>query len=216
MNIEIECSEEKKIKQITQAEYECKLWQSFKSGDKTAFGQIFKLYYKPLSIYGRNIYPDYDFINDCIQEMFLEFWQYRQTIGDVNSVKFYIIKCFKRKVIRNLENIKKKETKTLKNNYDKIFTNSFESDLVMEQSEQQKKLKVANEIKGLSKRQQEAVHLKFFEDLSYDEICSIMSLNYQSVKNLIHNSMKTLREKLVLNNILALVITATTFMESSI
>jgi RNA polymerase sigma factor (sigma-70 family) len=202
MNIEIECSEKQQINQITQANnHECELWRRFKSGNKTAFGEIFKIYYKPLSVYGQNIHPDYDFINDCIQEMFLEFWQYRQTIGDVNSVKFYIIKCFKRKVIRNLENLKKKETKSLKNNYDKIFTNSFESELVSEQVEQQKKLKVANEIRGLSKRQQEAVFLKFYQDLSYEEICSIMSLNYQSVKNLIHNSVKTLRERLVLHNV---------------
>lgn len=202
MNIEIDHHAKARVSETRNAGYEeSLLWKSFKKGNRLAFGQIFDIYHKPLTSYGQKIYPDQDFINDCIQEMFLEFWQYRETVGDVVSLEFYIIKCFKRKILRNKERLSKKLTERLEDNYDKIITNSFEADLVSEQAEQQKRNFITHEIKELSKRQQEAIFLKFYEDLTYGEICVIMSLNYQSVKNLIHNSIKTLRENLELRSI---------------
>lgn len=198
MNIERECIEEQGVnRKILGKNHELQLWQHFKRGDKNAFGQIFKIYYNTLMAYGQKIYPDYDFINDCAQEMFIMLWEYRKTISDVYSVEFYILKCFNRKVRRNLQ-LLKKETKALKNTKGEIVIHSFETELVFKQTEEHKRRQVENEIKGLTKRQQEAIFLKFYEGLGYDEICSLMSLNYQSVKNIIHQSVKTLRARVVL------------------
>jgi RNA polymerase sigma factor (sigma-70 family) len=47
----------------------------------------------------------------------------------------------------------------------------------------------------LSPRQKEVVYLKFYENLSYHEITELTSLNYQSVRNYIHQAIQALRRK---------------------
>ena len=54
------------------------------------------------------------------------------------------------------------------------------------------KLQVA--LDSLSARQQEAIYLKFKEGLDYDDICTIMDLQYQSVRNLVAQAIHKLRQ----------------------
>ena len=49
----------------------------------------------------------------------------------------------------------------------------------------------------LSSRQREAIFLKFYEEMDYQEVAAAMDINYQSVRNLIFNGIKKLRDILV-------------------
>jgi RNA polymerase sigma factor (sigma-70 family) len=46
----------------------------------------------------------------------------------------------------------------------------------------------------LSPRQRQIIHLYYVEHLKYGEICRIMGINYQSVRNLMHRSIDRLRK----------------------
>ncbi len=48
----------------------------------------------------------------------------------------------------------------------------------------------------LTKRQREAIFLKFYNDLSYSDIASIMDLQVDSVYNVISKAIESLRHKL--------------------
>ena len=48
-------------------------------------------------------------------------------------------------------------------------------------------------MKCLSPRQQEIITLYYIEQRKYDDICRIMGINYQSVRNLMHRSLLRLR-----------------------
>jgi RNA polymerase sigma factor (sigma-70 family) len=50
------------------------------------------------------------------------------------------------------------------------------------------------ELDKLTKRQREAIFLRFTQDLPYEEIASIMAINYRSVINLIHEAIKSIRQ----------------------
>ena len=47
---------------------------------------------------------------------------------------------------------------------------------------------------GLSKRQQEVIYLRYYVDADIEEIAEIMSVNRQSVYNLLHDSLKKLKK----------------------
>lgn len=53
---------------------------------------------------------------------------------------------------------------------------------------------MAQYINNLSPRQQQIIHLFYIEQRKYDDICKIMGINYQSVRNLMHRSMSRLKE----------------------
>lgn len=45
-------------------------------------------------------------------------------------------------------------------------------------------------MKILTPRQREVIYYRFIEELSYDDICQIMGLNYQSAYNLLQRSLQ--------------------------
>ena len=51
-------------------------------------------------------------------------------------------------------------------------------------------------LQQLSNRHREALYLKFFDGFAYDRIAEIMDLNQQSVRNLVHQAIKRMRQVL--------------------
>ena len=45
----------------------------------------------------------------------------------------------------------------------------------------------------LSPRQREIIYLRFYQNLSYEEIADIMDLNYQTSRNLLYKAIRSLR-----------------------
>ena len=93
-------------------------------------------------------------------------------------------------------------------NFDKeedffIEINFSAEELMIEQEivcfKQKSIVKLLNE---LSSRQKEVLYLKYYSDLSIDEIANVLEINYQSVLNLIHKGIKKLREKALLSELL--------------
>ena len=56
------------------------------------------------------------------------------------------------------------------------------------------RLKLGLEI--LSSRQKEAIFLRYHNGMEYDDICDIMDIGYQSVRNLISSGIKKLQKHL--------------------
>ena len=61
-----------------------------------------------------------------------------------------------------------------------------------QQTNQQKK--VQEILNVLTPRQKEIIYYRFIQELSFDEICIMMDMNYQSAQNLIQRSLKKIRD----------------------
>ena len=61
------------------------------------------------------------------------------------------------------------------------------------EEEQKKHNRLKEFVRCLSPRQQEIIKLYYVEQRKYDDICRIMGINYQSVRNLMHRSLLRLR-----------------------
>jgi RNA polymerase sigma factor (sigma-70 family) len=70
----------------------------------------------------------------------------------------------------------------------------IETYLITREVENESLKKLRLELDKLSKRQREAIFLRFTQDLSYEEISFIMGINYRSVVNLIHEAIKAIRK----------------------
>jgi RNA polymerase sigma-70 factor (ECF subfamily) len=51
-------------------------------------------------------------------------------------------------------------------------------------------------LNNLTNRQKEIVYLKYYQNLSYEEVSEIMKINYQAARNLLYQTIKTLRSLL--------------------
>jgi RNA polymerase sigma factor (sigma-70 family) len=172
------------------------LWERFKKGDETAFSKIFHSNYSVLYNYGMKLSGDEDLTKDCIQELYITLWKNRDNLGNAVSIRFYLLKSIRRKMIRMMQFRKKKFEYRLSDNYEFEIVFSIESLIIRDEFQKSQQEYFFKLLNSLSKRQKEAIYLKFYQNLSYDEISQVMDVNYQSVRNYIHQAISTLRSKI--------------------
>lgn len=172
------------------------IWQAFKSGDESAYEYIYTQYFATIYNYGTRITSDIGLVEDCIQELFVEIWQNRQNLGDVQTIKFYLFKSIRRKIIEKLSK-KNQSYEPLNDHYNFEVALSRESILIGEQKNQEQKEQIEKALQNLSRRQKEAIHLIFYDELPYEEVAGIMALKVRTVYNMVHNAIVILRKQLV-------------------
>lgn len=170
------------------------LWQLFCDSDESAFEEIMSHYYRPLFRYGSRIWPDENVVRDCLQEVFADLWVRRAGLKNVKSVNFYLIKAVRNHLL--FEKRKQRSAAFLGewregDGFVSEFT--IETELIREEEARFRSAKLESVLNALPARQKEVIHLKFFEDLSPDQIAEMMGLNRQSVYNLLHETLRKLR-----------------------
>jgi len=74
---------------------------------------------------------------------------------------------------------------------------SAEFQIISDQVAEEKREQVTSLLKSLSKRQREAVFLRYYEDLSYEKIAELMDITRQGAYNMVCKAMIQLRELII-------------------
>ena len=181
---------------------EVALWNEFRAGDHAAFSSIYHNYVSLLYNYSTSITADRELIKDCLHDLFVELWKNHRNLGETTSIRYYLMASIKRKLVRHLEtqqrHFQHQEAYYLEN---PDFITSHENRLVAFEEEQTFSDTLAESFKYLTKRQREAISLKFFHDMDTDQISSMMRINPQSVYNLIFGALKILKEHIAIERL---------------
>lgn len=174
---------------------DAEIWNDFKKGEELAFSYIYYKFYSDLYHYGYKIARSEAVVEDTIQELFTTIWHNKEQLGHVHSIKFYLLKSLRRSIIRHLEQAKKYSLRAaIFGNNQPDFDFSGEEITILEELSTAKKQYISTLLNTLSKRQKEVIYLKYYENLEFEEIAELMSLNYQSVINHVHKAFKKLRK----------------------
>lgn len=173
------------------------IWDKMKSGDEESLSEIFTLYYTDLYKYGMKIFNLEDLVKDSIQDVFMRIWEKRDTIGDVQNPKAYLISSVRRKLFANKETRSDEiSDELLKNEGNQNFSFSTTEFIEIEEISQQIRNSLVVAINTLPERQRELVFLRFYYNLRYIEIAKIMEVNEQTVRNLMQRTLSNLRAKI--------------------
>jgi RNA polymerase sigma factor (sigma-70 family) len=167
------------------------LWGDFKNGNKKSFELLYKKFFFKLYNYGYQQIRNKELIQDCLHDLFLHIWKNKETIIVPESVKNYLFIAFKRKMldaIAHHQKVSKVEPGL------ELEESSFEHELILEQTEQEKMKKLHLAMKHLTPRQREAIFLRYFEDMDYKDIAQVLSYDTNSVYVLISRSIAVLRK----------------------
>lgn len=169
------------------------LWDRMRAGDRSAFQSIYQAEVQYLFNYGRKVFQDEIRTEDSIHDLFVELWERRDRLGSTDNIRKYLAVSMRRKMIANL----KSEIKISADlEYEDV---PFESELSIEQmiisqelsTEQSNKLKSAYQ--KLSNRQREILHMRYYQDIPYEQIAEIVGIKYQSLRNVVSAAIKGLR-----------------------
>lgn len=173
------------------------IWDKMKSGDEKSLSEIFTLYYTDLYKYGMKIFDLPDLVKDSIQDVFMRIWEKRDTIGDVQNPKAYLISSVRRKLFANKETLSDEiSDELLKKEGKQNFSFSTTEFIEIEEISQQIRNSLVEAINNLPERQRELVFLRFYYNLKYLEIAKIMEVNEQTVRNLMQRTLSNLRAKI--------------------
>ncbi|MGV3558668.1 RNA polymerase sigma factor [Larkinella arboricola] len=174
---------------------DAELWRQFKGDDELAFGMLAERYYKRLYGYGSKFSRDGEFIKDCIQDLFLELWDKRHNLSVPDSVKLYLLISLRRKMQRKRSELKWMEDwEELSFESDRVGTFPIETAIIEDEASQYYIRKLQLLIPKLSRRQQEIIYLRFYENLDNQAIAELMSLSRQGVANLLWRTLRELKD----------------------
>ncbi len=182
-----------------ETDHQSSLWTAFRRGSQGALADLFLSQYDILYRYGRRLYSDEELVKDCIQELFLKLWHRRQSLNDVREVTPYLCQALRRGIVDVLRE-KTSEFRLWKLcDKDRLeVTFSHEDFLISQQIDDEQRRRLTAALNQLTKRQREAIHLRYFENFEPGEVAKIMNLSDQSVYNLLHRSVKALRDNFFL------------------
>lgn len=175
---------------------ETQLWQRFREGDRVAFEQLMNYFYRDLHFYGSRFTRDTDLLKDCLQDLFVDLWLYRHKIIATDYVRPYLYKSLRRKIYREvLRRSNQVDSENMP--FDEVDDHdpTVEQMLIQTELSEYQSARLNSLLERLSARQREAIHLKFYAELSNEEVADIMSVNKQSVANLLHRGLSRLRDE---------------------
>lgn len=178
---------------------ETKNWQAFQSGDRKAFEKLLNQFYPTLLNYGQRLVRNGDFAQDCLQDFFIDLWSRRENIDTPKSVKAYLISSYRRALFKEkTRNFWHRNVADLNDEHDIEVQFNIETYLINNEIEHEMLVKLKHYLSTLTKRQREALYLRFNQELEYEEISHIMSINHHSAINLVYESLKILRKNWVM------------------
>ncbi|WP_158860937.1 RNA polymerase sigma factor [Lunatibacter salilacus] len=172
------------------------IWKLISKGNNPAFVYVYETYSDVLFRYGSRITTDKSLIEDSIHDVFLRIWTKRSFLTISCSLKFYLIRAFRRDLIKKVQEIRKKKYTEI-SEMDRHWEVSFQ-ELILENQiilESNENVKAA--INHLSDRQREAVFLRYIEGMEYQQIAELMQIKVISLYNLIQKALKNLSQSLI-------------------
>lgn len=175
-------------------EIDSKIWLLINEGNEVAYEKMYFHYYKQFYVYGQKITSDITLVEDSIQEVMIYIWQEREKLSAIKNPPAYFFTFFRNRLVSHLRG-KKLGTE---NEIDQMTSEySPEQALIDKElsSREDKQLKRA--FKELTPRQSEALFLRFYQEMSYEDIAEVMNITIKSAYKLMARSLEELKNNYV-------------------
>jgi RNA polymerase sigma factor (sigma-70 family) len=171
------------------------LWQRLKSGDELAFSALFERYYCSLINYGNSLSAYPERVQDCVQDVFVNVWLYRNNLSDNVVAKAYLLSSVRKRIARlhERDTIFRQTAPLDAVQFSLDF--SIEDQLIADEETSAQVSQLNRLINALPPRQKEALYLRYHQGLTIEQIGEMLDINHQSVSNLLHRCIQHLRKE---------------------
>ena len=173
---------------------ELRFWDGLRKGHADSFEWIYNRYFKLLYNYGRKIAADEKSLEDGIHDLFVDLWRFHNNLSQTTSVRFYLYRALRRRLVRNDNHLKRalSQTDTMPDYLHPYV--ACEEQFIIEKEIQLSRVSHLKKLLGdLSPRQYEAMVLRFYDELSFEQIGGILNVNEQSARNLVQRGLSQLK-----------------------
>ncbi len=170
-------------------------WRDFKNGDEEAFILIYQKYANILYGYGCRFSDDNEIVKDCLQDFFIYLREKRSGLGNPTSLKFYLLKAFKRRVIVYLKKRQKERGK--KSLYKEFRIEHLSESVYIVGQEDLQLVNLEKVLKLLNSVEREAIYYYYYQNLSYQEVAELLGFSHiSSARRIIYRALTKMRKHL--------------------
>lgn len=173
------------------------LTKRLQQGDYASLFSLMNLYYNDLYRYGIKFTADKDLTKDLIGQFFLHIWDHRLQFAGVRNVQGYLLTSFR----HFLMNYHRKISRQLELPVSELVEFPYEEYLIASQENEVLRKILLEAMQSLSERQRELVQLRYYEQLSYEEIAERTGLSLRTIYNKLHEALKKLRSNALVESI---------------
>ena len=168
-------------------------WDNIMGDDREAFSKAYLELYNRFYNYGSLLTSDVSLIEDSIQEVLLVLWTSRKNLSSIANPDGYYYTLFRRALFKRL-----KSTANLVAIEQGEWEPAFAADAVFIKKEAdqalQQKMKAA--VDSLTSRQREAIYLRFYEGLSYEQVAATLDISVKGTYKIIARALQSLKDKI--------------------
>lgn len=170
-------------------------WHRVQRGDTNAFNELYRRHVSHMLNYGLRLCGSLATAEDAVQELFVDLWQNREYLPVPRSERPYLLGMLRNKLIQQY-----RRDRPYLPEASEIMENSPDTEPSIEQRwidleiSRQQRDRIQAAIKNLTPRQREVLHLRYFDELTYEEICELTGLSYQSARSQVYHALKIMRE----------------------
>lgn len=170
------------------------LFERIRGNDAAAFEQLFKAYFKVLSVYAKKYLNDLDLAQDIVQEVFVKFYERRNELEIHSSLKALLYQSVRNRCLDQL-----RSQQTHSSHHEQILTLNRGNDIddadFMEQTELEERIYHA--VDTLPEQCQVIFKMSRFEGKRNQEIADELQLSKRTVETQISNALKRLRKDII-------------------
>ncbi len=160
--------------------------------EKTINSYIYKKYVNDLFNYGVSMGFSDQICMDAIHDVFCALYTSDKKLEDIKNIKYYLFISLKNRLIDIYRSSKKINTLNLEELPFVIEVSILDS-IIADDECAILKASVEELMKQLTSRQHEAIYLRYMQELSYEEIGTLLDMTPESVRKLVHRGIEKMR-----------------------
>ncbi|MDQ6813791.1 MAG: sigma-70 family RNA polymerase sigma factor [Bacteroidota bacterium] len=165
------------------------------TGSDIEYEQLYKSYFKKFFNYGKKFTKDACLVEDSIQEVFLDAWHKRIKAVEIQSPNSYYFSSFRYILFKKI----KQAINTIElDQQDDEPEFSVEQKMIAGEISSEQLMKIQEGLKKLTSRQREAIFLRFYEGLSFEEVAAVLNISVKATYKIMARSLENLRENMSL------------------
>lgn len=171
-----------------------KLWEDFKSGDQKSYSTIYDQEADSLFKYGIHLCNNEQLVEDVIHDLFVYLWTNREKLGEIRSIRLYLKSSFRRSLLKKIRKEKIFQREQILEQFAYKFAVLAEEVKNEAENNDLIRAEIDSVLKSLSKRQREIIYLRFYQNLSYEEIAAHLDIDLSYTYNVVSKAYSTMKK----------------------
>ena len=167
------------------------VWDAIAAGDQHAYAEVYRSMYERLYNYGRKFSSAESTIEDAIQETLMLVWTKRKSLRGIEYPVTYFFTSFRNTLFTRLKSDDRFALRGQENDELEFAVDHF---IINREMDSEATRRIEDALKSLTSRQREAIFLRFYEGMSYEDVATMLGITVKATYKIVARALDEMRQ----------------------